>query len=439
MINDLTNGSINKKLLKIAIPVMGSSLFQMAYQIIDMFWLGKLSSGSVAAVGTAGFFIALSYAIGSLAFIGTGIKISHAIGQKHSKEAGEFIVASMVLIITISTIVTLGILYSKESLIYFFNLNSDYIYNGAVAYLGIVITFSIFKNISMTFNSIFMGFGTSKIPFIVGSVALVINIILDPILIFYFDMGIKGAAYATVIAQVISALLLIIIFLYSTRNNRELKTSTIKLSRIKTILKLSYPVTIQRVIFSGIYIIIGRIISSWGSDAITIQKIGVQLESLSYVTAGGMRAAMSSFVGQNFGAKKLDRVKKGYVAGLFIMTGVGIFVSLTFLLLPEQIFSLFIKNPEVIKGGATYLKILAISQIFMCIDIMTMGAFDGLGKTNIPPIVSIGYSLLRIPLALILSQFIGINGIWIAISVTTILRGTTLSTLFFKELRKRAT
>ena len=123
---------------------------------------------------------------------------------------------------------------------------------------------------------------------------------------------------------------------------------------------------------------------------------------------------------------------------MMIMTGVGLFVSSIFLFFPREIFSIFVQEEAVILGGITYLRILAISQIFMCLDITTMGAFNGIGKTGIPPIVSVTITASRIPLSLILSTVLGlgVTGVWLSISLTTILKGTTLVTLFLFYLKR---
>lgn len=441
MIKDLTKGSIVKNLINVSLPIMGASLFQMAYQIIDMFWLGKLNSDSVAAVGTAGFYIGLSYALASIAFIGVGIKVAQSIGKGRKREAFEYVTSAMVLIGVISLLITVTILLLRDSLIGLFNISSDYISRSAISYLSIVTLFSVFKNINMTFNRAFIGFGSGKTPFIIGTVSLIINIILDPILIFGYSvipsMGVNGAAYATVIAQCIATVIYVVVFL-SNSVKESIKEVEIRLLHIKEIILLSYPVAIQRVIFTSISIVIGKIISNWGTDAIAIQKIGVQLESLSWVTAGGMQAAITSFIGQNYGAGKIRRLKRGYFTAIGIMSGVGSVVSLLFFIFPEAIFTLFVKEPDVISGGVSYLRILAISQLFMCIDITTMGAFNGIGRTGIPPINSITLTSIRIPLAILLSTTLGmgVSGVWLSISLTTVLKGTILMSLFLYIIKR---
>ncbi|MGL1893577.1 MAG: MATE family efflux transporter [Spirochaetaceae bacterium] len=437
MIKDLTNGSIIKNLLKVSLPVMAASMFQMAYQIIDMYWLGKLSSDSVAAVGTAGFYINLSYAIATLAFIGAGIKVSHAVGEKRYKDSIECVFSSLFIILVLSFLITTTVVIFRKPLIGFFNIKSTYIYKGAIDYLTIVISFSIFKNLNLTFNRIFIGYGSGRIPLIIGSLSLILNIVLDPILIFKFNMGIKGAAYATVIAQTLSAIIYVIVFIKSS-NIKSYTGLGLRFDKVLKIVKLSYPVAIQRVTFTTISIMIGKIISNWGTDAIAIQKIGIQLESISWVTAAGMQAAITSFIGQNYGAKKFDRLKKGYISAISIMGVVGIIVSAMFFIFPREIFSLFVQEESVIQGGIVYLRILSISQIFMCIEITTMGAFNGIGKTGIPPIVSVSLTASRIPLSILLATVfgLGVSGVWYSISVTTIFKGIILTSLFFYFLKK---
>ncbi len=437
MIKDLTQGSIIKNLLKVSVPVMGASLFQMAYQIIDMFFLGNHSSNSVAAVGTASFYIGIATALSTLVFIGTGIRVSHSVGEKNIKKSMEYVIASIVLTFILTLFISVLILSLKYDLINYFKIESSYIVTNSISYLTIVVIFSIFKNLSLTFNRIFIGFGSGKIPLIIESVSLVINIILDPVFIFTLNLGVKGAAIATVISQGLAAIAYVIIFI----KNSKILTYTklcVRVDYMVDIIKTSYPVAIQRVVFAIISIFMGKIISYWGTDSIAVQKIGLQLESLSWVTSAGMQDAMVAFTGQNFGAKKYERLKKGYFTGVIIMGIVGALVTCTFLFLPEPIFSLFVKEESVISGGVSYLKILAISQLFMCIEITTMGAFYGVGKTWIPPLVSISLTASRIPISLLLSSAtnLGVTGVWLTISLSTVIKGIILTTLFIIFLKK---
>jgi Na+-driven multidrug efflux pump len=184
--------------------------------------------------------------------------------------------------------------------------------------------------------------------------------------------------------------------------------------------------------------IIARIIAGWGTTAIAVQKVGSQIESISWLTAGGFQSAMSAFIGQNLGARKLDRVKTGYFVGLAIVSVIGVFATVLLFFFAEPLFAVFVEESETITLGIDYLRILAASQLFMCIEITTAGAFYGLGKPFPPPIVGISFNALRIPMAIGLSATsLGLNGIWWAISISSILKGTVLTAWYIILIRKR--
>jgi putative MATE family efflux protein len=254
-------------------------------------------------------------------------------------------------------------------------------------------------------------------------------------------MGIEGAAIATITAQFAVCL----IFLIYIRKEKVLfhgwrLFDTPDLKKLKKITRLGLPVAFQSGLFTLISMIIARIISDWGPIAIAVQKVGSQIEALSWMTAGGFSTAISAFVGQNYGAKKWDRIRKGYLAGITTVGIIGLLVTILFVVAPEPIFSAFIPNDKIaIKYGISYLQILGVSQVFMCIEIATGGAFNGLGRTVPPSIISIVFNALRIPMALALSAIpiLGLNGIWWSISISSILKGFFIVGWFIIILNKR--
>lgn len=199
---------------------------------------------------------------------------------------------------------------------------------------------------------------------------------------------------------------------------------------------MGIPITVQRVAFTVISIIIAKIIIQWGPDAIAVQRIGIQIESISYMTIGGLQGAIAAFIGQNFGADLLDRIKKGYQKALWITSVFGILISLLFILFPQPIFSLFLTDEAGLNLGADYMRIVGFAQWFMCMELMTVGAFNGIGKTYIPPIFSIILTALRIPMALVLSEPFGLNGVWISITLSSVLKGMILVFWFMRTLGK---
>jgi Na+-driven multidrug efflux pump len=148
------------------------------------------------------------------------------------------------------------------------------------------------------------------------------------------------------------------------------------------------------------------------------------------MTAGGFQTALSAFVGQNYGAKKWERIYRGYFTAIGMIAVIGIITSCLLIFLPGPIFSIFIREQNVIQDGMIYLRILGVSQLFMCIEITTAGAFNGLGKTIPPSIVGIALNAMRIPGALLLSIALGLNGVWWSISLSSILKGVILTSWF---------
>jgi Na+-driven multidrug efflux pump len=177
---------------------------------------------------------------------------------------------------------------------------------------------------------------------------------------------------------------------------------------------------------------IARIIAKWGPIPIAVQKIGSQIESISWMTATGFSTALGAFVGQNYGAGKWGRIYKGYFRAIGIVSIIGLFATGLLIFGARPIFSLFIPEAEAVKIGVDYLKILGLSQLFMTIEITTAGAFNGLGKTTTPALIGIVFNGLRIPGAIFLSSIaaLGLNGVWWSISISSIFKGIILATLF---------
>ena len=198
------------------------------------------------------------------------------------------------------------------------------------------------------------------------------------------------------------------------------------------------PPAIQSGIFASIAMIIAKIIAQWGATPIAVQKVGSQIESISWMTAEGFLTALSAFIGQNYGANKFDRIKEGYKKGMMIVGSIGIFATILLFFFAEPVFKMFIPNdPEALRLGVNYLRILSLSQFFMTIEVGTQGAFNGIGKTMPPAVVAIIFNGLRIPAALILSKTIlGLDGVWWSISISSIFKGLLLSLWFISTLKK---
>ena len=440
---NLTEGNISKTLTKLALPIMGTSLINMLYNLTDIMWLGRLSTNAVAGASAVGFLMWFGMGIVMISQIGVGIGVSQSYGKDDMNAAKSFISNAIKLDISLGIIYSLLLLIFRHQLLGFFNIDDPEVIKLALDYMVIISIGLIFHFINPVFSAIFNASGNSVTPFIINSLGLVVNIILDPVLIFglgiFPKMGIKGAALATIIAQIVVCMT----FIIAAKKNRILFSglNLLKLPEfnyIKKIVKLGFPAFIQTAIHSGIGMIIARILSGWGPMAIAVQGIGSQIESISWMTAEGFATAMSAFVGQNYGARNYDRVKQGYYKGLKIVCSIGLFSTILFIFGGEAIFKIFIKDdPQAIIEGATYLRVLGLSQILMCAEIAAIGTFNGLGKTLPPSIIGVTFNSLRIPGALILSATaLGLSGIWWSITISSILKGIVATSLCIYILNK---
>lgn len=435
---NLTHGKISTTLTRLAIPIMGTSFVQMTYNITDMFWVGRLGSNSLAAVGTAGFFSWFAFSLILLSKVGAEVFVAQHLGRNDEEGAQNYARSAIHLNLILAAGYGLLLLLFREHLIAFFNLGDANVIEMAVGYLTIVASGILFMFINPVLTSIFNGSGNSKTPFMINLVGLGTNMILDPLFIRGFGpipaLGVYGAALATILAQLLVTG--IFIFIMATSRDPFFKINIFRkpdISRIRNIIKLGFPVGIQNGLFSIIGMVIARIISVYGPGAIAAQKLGSQIESITWMTANGYSTAISAFVGQNYGAQKYERIMKGYAAGLRLMSIIGVATTLFLYFFAEQLFGIFVSEPETIAMGASYLMIIAFSQWFSTLEISNQGAFNGLGKTIYPSVVGITFNVLRIPMAYYFSRNLGLglDGVWWAITISSVFKGVVLFAFFY--------
>lgn len=431
---DLTEGKAIKVLTALSVPIMGSSLLQFTYNLVNMLWVGRLGSDAVASIGSSSFYIGLGYSINSLVVIGTGIKVAHALGRKNEIEVKEYINAGILINIIIGLIFGLVLILCGRSLIDFLHINNLIVEKDAYLYLALSgpTMFLVFFN--FLYARILGSFGNNKLAFKINAIGVIINITLDPILIYGFKFGVLGAAIATLLANII------MFVLYLTKSSGVLKFNfdiRIEYNKIKEIIILGFPMALQRILFTVINIFLARIIAIFGSDAIAAQKIGLQIESITYMVIGGLHGAVAAFTGQNYGAKKYNRIKEGYNTALKIGIIYSLFMALIFIFFSVPFVKIFVRDEHTIVIAKAYLQAVAFSQIFSTIETVSNGLFTGIGKPKISSIISVVFTALRIPMALVLIKPFGLNGIWISISVSSILKGSVAYLLYIIEVKRK--
>ncbi|MBS4955859.1 MATE family efflux transporter [Clostridium sp.] len=430
---DLTQGKVINVLTALALPIMGSSLLQFTYNLIDMLWVGGLGSDAVASIGSSSFFIGLGYSINSLVVIGTGIKVSHAIGEKNNKEVKQYINSGLAINFVISIIYALILTILGKSLISFLSLNNDVVERNSYYYLAMNAPILFFSFFNFLYTRIFSSFGNNGDSLKINAIGMIINIILDPIFIYIFKLGVLGAAVATLISNVV------MFILYRIKSNGILhydKSIGIDKEKVIEIIRLGFPMAFQRILFTMVNIILAKIIAIFGTNSIAAQKIGLQIESITYMVIGGLNGAIASFTGQNFGASKFKRIKQGYYTALLLGIIYSIIMSIIFIIFKEPIIRLFIKDKSTILIASGYLQAVAFSQSFSTIEMVSNGLFTGLGMPKIPAIISIVFTILRIPMALTLMQTLGIDGVWWSIAISSILKGVAVYSIYLIKIRR---
>lgn len=435
---DLLNGPVFSSLTKLALPIMATSLVQMAYNLTDMIWIGRISSSAVASVGAAGMYMWFANGIAVLAKMGGQVKVGHSLGAGERNSACGYARNAIQLALTLGLFYGIICFLFHRPLIGFFRLNSSTVIHDAELYLSITCGLVIFSFLNQVFTGILTAMGNSRTSFLATASGLVINIFLDPVLIFgigpFPRMNVTGAAIATVLAQAVVTLF----FLISVRKEPDIFMNLRfftrpQISVLKDIIRIGLPSSVQSMMFTGISMIIARMVAGFGDAAVAVQKVGSQIESISWMTSDGFSAAVNSFIAQNFGAGNKKRAKKGYRCAMIVVLLWGIFCTIVLIVFPTPIFRIFIPEEAVLPMGVDYLRILGVSQLFMCMEITTAGAFSGLGRTLPPSIVSISLTMARIPLALLLiTTPLGLNGIWWSITISSICKGLVLTAVFRK-------
>ena len=440
---DLTEGRIADKLIRLALPIMGTSFINIGYNVVDMLWVGRAGSSAVAAVGTAGFYTWLALAFIAISRVGGEVKVAQSMGDHNLDETRAYIKAAIEINIVLAILFGAVLIIFNRPLIELFRLGDEHVTQQGSIYLIIVGLGMVFYFINPVFTAIFNGLGDSKTPFLINTTGLLVNIFLDPVLILGFGpfpkMGVAGAAIATITAQACATL----VFIYKIAKKEGIYFKiryfkNIKLSYHKELFVLGLPVAIQSGMFTGFSMCIGVIVAKWGPVAIAVQKVGNQIESIAYTTADGMASSVSAFVGQNYGAGKVDRIEKGAKVGIMFAIFWGALTMFLLVFGADFIFKFFIDEPEARRIGANYLMILGFGEIFQCLEIIVTGVLRGLGRTYITSAVSIIFTGARIPMALILSSALGfgLTGVWISISLSMGIKGIVMLSVYLNYKRR---
>lgn len=433
--------SIPKLMFQLAVPSVVAQLINVLYNIVDRIYIGRIPEvGHLALTGVGVTFPILTLISAFSSFVGAGGAPLAAIslGKGEHKRAEQILGNSFSMLLIFSVALTMIFQLSKKPLLYMFGA-SDNTIGYALDYITIYLWGTIFVQIALGLNLFITSQGQARIAMLSVLIGAVINIILDPICIFVLDMGVQGAAIATVFSQAVSAAW-VLHFLYSKKSSIRIRSCYMKLSGkiVKSISMLGVSPFIMSATESAISIVLNHGLQTYGGDlyvgSMTILQSVMQLLS---IPIGGFTQGVQPIISYNFGAEKFDRVKK--TAKLLISFTFLLSFSFTLLtlLFPGAFGALFTSQTELLDLVKKVMPIYMFGMLIFGLQNGCQSIFLGLGQAKI----SIFLALLRkvfllIPLAIILPRFFGVMGIYYSEPIADITSATTAIILFLISIRK---
>lgn len=421
---DFTTGSLNRAILLLAIPMILEMVLESLFAVVDVFWVGRLGADAIATVGLTESMLSLVMAIGFGLSLSTTAMVARRIGEKDPKGAAVAGVQAIVIGLAFSAMVGLPCLFYAPNLLRLMGASPQIVATGSgyarIALGGGGVIMMLFLN-----NAIFRGAGDAAIAMRLLWVSNIINLILDPCLIFgwgpFPKLGVTGAALATFTGRSIGVLYQFYRLLRGTERIRILSEQIrVNLGVLLRLLRVSATGILQFLIAHTSWIGLVRIVSIFGSDALAGYTIAIRILIFILLPSWGLSNAAATLVGQNLGAKQPERAQISvWRTGFYNMLFLGV-IGVIFLLFATPVVRLFTHDPAVVPLAATCLRILSYGNIAYAYGMVMLQAFNGAGDTVTPTWVHFfGFWLLEIPLAYFLAipAHVGANGVYISIVV----------------------
>jgi len=436
---DFTEGKLSRAILLLSIPAVLEMVMESVFVIVDIYFVSKLGADAVATVGITESMVTVIYAIAIGLGTATTSLVSRRIGEKNPDLASRSAVQAILAGLAVSLLIGIpGALYS-ENLLGMMGA-SPAIKENMSGYTRIMLGGNVVIMMLFIINAVFRSAGDAAVAMKVLWVGNIINIILDPCLIFglgpFPQMGVTGAAIATNIGRGTAVLLQFYLLFFGKKRIRiEVKHLTFDFRIMLKLFKLSVGSIGQNLIGTTSWIALVRIISMFGSEVVAGYTIAIRIIGFTLLPSWGISNASATLVGQNLGAKKPDRAERAvWVTGWVNMVLLGAIGSIL-VLFPEPFIRLFIESENVIRTGILGLRIISIGFIAYGLGMVLVNSFNGAGDTSTPLKINIfAFWFVEIPLAWLLAIKAGFNeeGVFIAIVVAESLM-TLIAWLVFRR------
>lgn len=422
---DLLAGPLRPAILRLALPAVGTTLLQVLFNLVDLFWVGRtLGSTALAGVAIASYTVWVLVSVGDLVGVGLTAVASRRHGERRpdlaARATGTALGVAALLGVAAAVFGVFGldivfrIMQAPPELIPYAR---DFL---VVQLVGAFLIYGYFA-VAASFRSA----GDTRTPFILLGASVLLNLALDPAMILGWGplpaMGVFGAGLATVLTRGFG----FVVGLWILRRRRMVQRAFDWRVAVTSV-RIGTPTMLTGVLFSVIYMLLVRVTEQFGPAALAALGVGHKIEGVSFMITIGFALAAQTVVGQNLGAGQPNRAREAAWLTARMATVPTVVLGLLFLVVPEQLASVFTADPAVIDAAALYLRAVAVSQLFIAFESVMEGSLAGAGYTLLPAGAVVSFNLVRIPMATWAAGVFGLAGVWWTISLTAIGRALVL-------------
>ncbi len=442
---NLTEGSILASLLALAVPIVFANILQTAYQLTDTFWVGRLGAEAVASISICFPALFLLISLGGGIVIAGSILVAQYTGRNDKRAADHVAGQTIVMMLVAAGAISVTGHFLAPPFMRLMGADPQ-VTMDAIAYMRISLVGLVFLFGFFVFQALMRGVGDVKTPLYIVIGTVLLNLFIDPLFIFGWGalpaLGVKGAAYATIVSQGLAAVLGILL-LFSGRYGIHLHLAELRpdISLIKRMVRLGIPSSIEQSTRALALMVLTILVASFGTKTIAAYGIGIRLLSFIIIPAVGLSMATSTLIGQNMGAGKVGRAEsiahKATLGAFVILTGLGV---LFFIFAPTLVRTFIPGHPAVIAAGVAFIRAMAFTFGLIGVQQVMTGVFRGSGDTIMAMVIAIvSLWVLRFPLAYVLSKHtpLGENGIWWAFPISNVLAAATAGIWFLKGTWKK--
>ena len=432
--------SVGKLLLKYSVPAIIGMLVNALYNVVDRIFIGNIPGVgplAITGVGVTMPIMSITLAFAMLIGIGCTTNISIKLGQGKKEDAQKIIGNGITLSIIISLILSIiGIVFGNQ-ILHLFGASDQTLYY-AKSYIYIILAGTVFSTLGFTLNNTIRGDGNPKLAATIMVVGCITNVILDAVLIFVFNLGIQGAAIATVISQIVTASWGLMYYVKG-KSNLTFEKSSLKLDKslVKSIIAIGIAPFSMQIATSLVQVISNNALKMYGGDlAIGAMATISSISMIFLMPIFGLNQGSQPIIGFNYGAKKYDRANKAFkisaLISIVILTAGWVLVQLS----PETVIGMFNKDPKLMDISVNGIRIYLFMIPIIGISITGSNYIQSVGKAKIATVLSLlRQVILLIPMILILPNFFGLNGVWYASPISDFLSTAITAYILYRELK----